>query len=495
MELIGQIRQHASRSPRRIALEGSAGEISYGELAGMVESLARQLRQRRVHTLALALDNGPAWVALDLAALHAGLCLIPLPPFFSTAQVRHALAVSGAQALITDQAGRLGSCLDLPTPGEPLDVAGQAVDWIDLADSDRCIPGEVCKITFTSGTTGEPKGVMLGWQHMQPVVRSLSDAVEVTARDRHLVLTPLAVLLENIAGVYVSLWNGATVIVPGNAEVGLAGSSGLDAPTMTAALHRHRASTAIFSPHTLQGMIETIESGQPAPSCLRFGAVGGAPVSPRLLQRADRLGLPIFEGYGLSECASVVCLNSVRHKRPGTVGRPLPHVQIHLTGAGEIHVEGAGFAGYLGETAKPTQSWASGDIGRLGEDGFLSLLGRQRDIFITAFGRNVSPAWVEHELTLEPAIRQAAVFGEAMPCNVAVVHPAAGATSATLAGAFRKVNARLPDYARISGWITTADPFTPSNGLLTGTGRIRREAVQRRHRQQIEDFYQKEHAS
>jgi long-subunit acyl-CoA synthetase (AMP-forming) len=257
---------------------------------------------------------------------------------------------------------------------------------------------------------------------------------------------------------------------------------------MVRAIERHRATTAIFSPQTLQGMVEAIESGLPRPAAFRFGAVGGAPVSPRLLKRAAALDLPVYEGYGLSECASVVCLNTPRHNRPGTVGRALPHVRVTLADDGEVLIAGPGFAGYLGEPA-PQGAWASGDLGAFDGEGSLSLLGRRRNVFITAFGRNVAPEWVERELTLEPAIAQAAVFGEARPWNLAVIFTAPGAGKSELDAAIARANEGLPDYAQVTHWIAAAEPFAPKNGLLTGTGRVRREAVYRQYRLQIENLY------
>ncbi|MBU0500442.1 MAG: AMP-binding protein [Gammaproteobacteria bacterium] len=491
MELIERIRRHAAAHPERIALEWRAGRLGYVDLASTVDRLSVELRGRGARTLAIALDNGPAWALIDLAALHAGLCLVPLPPFFSTGQMCHALKLSGAQALITDQAGPLCERLGLPKSHSELRVAGRSLSWIDLPGNPHAVPAGVRKLTFTSGTTGEPKGVMLGWNHMEPVVRSLAGAVEVTPADRHLALTPLSVLLENIAGIYTSLWGGATAILPGCPEVGLAGSSRLDAVAMTLALEQYRATTAIFSPQSLQGLVESIEAGLPRPQALRFGAIGGAPVSPRLLERAAALGLPVYEGYGLSECASVVCLNTPRHNRPGTVGRPLPHVRLTLADDGEVQIAGPGFAGYLGESP-PQGAWASGDMGAFDGEGSLRLHGRRRNLFITAFGRNVAPEWVERELTLEPAIAQAAVFGEARPWNLAVIFAAPGASESALEAAIAGANASLPDYAQVAQWITAAEPFTPLNGLLTGTGRVRREAVYRQYQQQIENLYRAE---
>ncbi len=193
---------------------------------------------------------------------------------------------------------------------------------------------------------------------------------------------------------------------------------------MLATLIRGNATTTILTPQLLHALVAAVEAGHPAPQQLRFVAVGGAPVAPRLLQRAEALGLPVFEGYGLSECASVVALNTEGARRIGSVGKPLPHARVKFAADGEILVAGATLLGYTG--AAPLQAnefWPTGDTGHLDEQGFLHLTGRKKNIFITSFGRNVAPEWVERELTLHPAIAQAAVFGEARPWNVAVIVP------------------------------------------------------------------------
>jgi long-subunit acyl-CoA synthetase (AMP-forming) len=206
------------------------------------------------------------------------------------------------------------------------------------------------------------------------------------------------------------------------------------------------------------------------------------------------LGLPVFEGYGLSECASVTTLNSSSHYKIGSVGRPLPHTQLRIADDGEVLVSGNLFAGYLGETAPQLANgwWHTGDIGYLDQDGFLYLKGRRRNIFITAFGRNVSPEWVERELVLEKPIIQAALFGEARPWNVAVIVAMPGATTEDLAVSIARVNSTLPDYARVSRWIIAYEPFSPINGQLSGTGRIRRQDIYQTYQHQIELLYQEE---
>ena len=249
------------------------------------------------------------------------------------------------------------------------------------------------------------------------------------------------------------------------------------------------ATTAIMIPQMLQAVLAAIGSGVPRPQHLRFLAVGGARVSPLLLDRAAQLALPVFEGYGLSECASVVALNTADSRRPGSVGRPLPHVHIDFSEDGEILVGGAGFLGYAGDHARSGAVWPTGDLGHLDADGFLHLTGRKKDIFITAFGRNVSPDWVESELTLQPAIDQAWVHGEARPWNTAVIVPAAGATAQSVTDAITAANTNLPGYAQVSRWLPAQEPFPSGNCELTTHGRWRRTVIAKRYTTIIDQLY------
>ncbi|MEJ2691540.1 MAG: AMP-binding protein [Candidatus Thiodiazotropha sp.] len=499
MKLFDRLAQHAARQPDALAILGAEQALSYADLQTAMNALIPLLRNLRVSTVALDLDNGPAWALIDLAALACDITLIPLPPFFSPAQSRHTLTQAGVEMVISDNPGRLRQLLpemDLKESGS-LPVSGESLSCLSTGLEKQSLPPEVVKITFTSGTTAEPKGVMLTWNQIERIISALGEAVEVAADDRHVALTPLAVLLENIAGLYVPLWVGASVVLPPLSETGLLGASGLDARRMLEALARHEATTAIFSPQMLQGAVTALEAEQPRPEKLRFIAVGGAAVSKRLLERAAELKLPVYEGYGLSEFASVVSLNRPGAQRLGSVGRPLGHVELKIAEDGEVLISGNRFVGYLGESSDEAASpwWHSGDIGYLDEEGFLHLQGRRRHIFITAYGRNVSPEWVERELVLEPAIGQAALFGEARPWNCAVIVPAPGADNRAVAAAIERVNGLLPDYARVSRWISANAPFGLQNGQLSGTGRLRREAIYQCYQKRIVALYQEELAS
>jgi long-chain acyl-CoA synthetase len=206
------------------------------------------------------------------------------------------------------------------------------------------------------------------------------------------------------------------------------------------------------------------------------------------------LNLPVYEGYGLSEFSSVVCLNRRGDQNLGSVGKPLKHVELSIADDGEVLIRGNRFAGYLGETCEKSGEawWHSGDIGFLDDAGFLHLQGRRRHIFITTYGRNVSPEWVERELVLEPAIAQAAMFGEAKPWNCAVVLPSATAGIADVEAAIKRVNDLLPDYARITQWLTADAPFGLENGQLSGTGRLRRESIFQYYQERIDALYLEE---
>jgi len=495
--ILGALAHWSRECPDAPALLGKQQVIGYRELAAATERFAAQLRAAHTRTIGLALDNSPLWAVLDLAALQAGKPLIPLPLFFSAEQIAHSIRDAGIDCILTDQPEQYRKLLE--TAGIEIaaafthELSGLAFTDLRLRNIPaRQLPAGTIKVTYTSGTTGHPKGVCLGIDALQAVASSLLAATCGKPSDRHVSLLPLSTLLENLAGVYVPLLAGASCRLLPLAEVGLSGSSGLDVKKMLTALIQGDATTTILTPQLLHALVAAIEAGHPAPQQLRFVAVGGAPVAPRLLERAEKLGLPVFEGYGLSECASVVALNTEAERRIGSVGKPLPHAQVKFAEDGEILVAGATLLGYTGDTPlPPNEFWPTGDTGHLDEKGFLHLTGRKKNIFITSFGRNVSPEWVERELTLHPAIAQAAVFGEARPWNVAVIVPR-GAMPEALAAvnqAIAEANQVLPDYARVKRWVPAQAPFLPQNGQLTANGRLKRAAIWQLYRASIEQLY------
>lgn len=486
--ILNALEQHATLTPARVALRGSNVALTYAELNEEVEWLAAAFAASGWRRVAVMIDNTPAWVVIDLAAAKAGVMLVPLPAFFSEQQLQHTLADAAVEMLITDQPQRLASFAQLL---ERKCIAHSTLHSLQVprgAHAHNPVAGEITKITYTSGTTGTPKGVCLSGAAIDSVTHSLVLRTEVQADDLHLCILPLATLLENVGGLYVPLLAGATVALPSLAEVGMQGASGVNIHMVIAALARCGATRAILLPQLLQAMVETFESGVAVPQRLRFLAVGGAPVSASLLQRAAVLGLPLFQGYGLSECCSVVTLNNAEQNRPGSVGQPLPHVELRIADDGEIMVKGALFSGYLGEPQQPLHEWwPTGDQGCLDGDGYLFITGRSKNIFITSFGRNVAPEWMEQELVLSPVIAQAFVYGEARPWNIAVL--VTSADDAMVQASINDANSRLPDYAHIRGWVRANRPFTVANGQLTATGRLRRQQLWQEYGGRIEQCY------
>jgi long-chain acyl-CoA synthetase len=485
--VIAAVTFHADRTPRAIAIEGDSRTLDYATLIAEVIILADSLRTTGCGVAGLLADNGPDWAIADLACLAADIPLVPLPTFFSPAQLEHVIRQAGIDLILTDRPQALGA------DSSPLFCSG-ALTALRLGTTAATLPAGTAKITFTSGTTGTPKGVCLSREGMETVAESLRKASAAHPGDRHLSLLPLSTLLENIAGLYVPLLAGAsTRLLPGE-SVGLTGSSGVAPARMLSALSSARASSAILVPQLLLALLAALRAGAPRPAQLRYVAVGGAPLSLRLLADAARLGVPVFEGYGLSECGSVVAVNRPGDTRIGSVGRPLEHLAVAIGDKGAIRVRGAAFLGYLGEAPHAGVWVDTGDLGYLDDDGRLHLTGRQKNMFITAFGRNVAPEWVERELLLQSPIAQAAVFGEGRSFNMAVIVARGNASNDAIDAAIATANLDLPDYARIGAWIRASAPFTAGNAQLTANGRPRREAIGSAYADAIDQTYPTEQA-
>jgi len=325
--------------------------------------------------------------------------------------------------------------------------------------------------------------VCLSTAALQRVAQGLVEAMAPLQIERHLNALPFAVLLENIAGLMAPRLHGATVISQPLGELGLTGSSSFDAALFQAAVQRHQPHSLILLPQMLRAWCgQLMHSGQRAPASLKLVAVGGAAVGAPLIRAAQALGIPACEGYGLSEGASVQTLNLPGAERPGSAGRPLPHARLRIADDGEILIAGSLFSGYLGDATAVGEWWPSGDLGRIDDDGYLHVSGRKKNLLITAFGRNVSPEWVETALRGHPAVLQAVVFGDGEPALSAVLWPTRPeADDVLLQSAVDAANATLPDYARVARWTRGRAAFDVHTGLATANGRPQRGAIQQRH--------------
>jgi len=472
------------------ALDDGTRAVSYAELQRLVAQEQGWLRAQGVRRCALLADNGIAWAIADLALLAGGLVNVPLPGYFTAAQCEHVLRDAGIDAVLTDQPQRLQAhgC-------EPRAVS--AASGLTLlarhAPGAQALPAHTIKVTYTSGSTADPKGVCLSGEVLERVSASLRDTLRRLELTRHFCVLPLATLLENIAGLYVPLLLGIESRLLPLAITGMSYGK-LDAAALLRAISGAQPTHLLLVPELLRVLVHAAQVGvgQQAwrpPATLKFIAVGGASVSASLLEAARGLGLPVFEGYGLSECASVVCLNLPWADRPGSVGKPLPHARVRIDAQGELHVEGPAMAGYLG-MPRASDAIATGDLGHIDADGFVHVRGRAKNMFITSMGRNVAPEWVERELLREPVLAHAMACGEARPFVVALLNPSAPAvTPAELQRAVASANQRLPDYAQVRAWTLFPEAPTLASGLATANGRLKRAVILARHGQCLEALY------
>lgn len=425
--------------PDKIALRDETRVLSYGDLEREIQTRIGALYG--VSILGIALDNSVDWVLWDLAALKAEIPCVPVPPFFTKDQVSHLLHSAGVSHLLSPEGLR-----DTGT--------GRA----------RVLPMGTAKVTFTSGTTGTPKGVCLPKSAMENVAGSIVGVLGDEFVGTHACILPLAVLLENVAGVYTGLMAGGTI------HLNSLKTFGQNYENVHEVLKNTEASSVILVPEILRTLMAQVAVYGPLPH-LKFIAVGGSKVDPALVLKARTMGLPVYEGYGLSECASVVSLNTPQHDKPGSVGKLLPHIKARIID-GEIQIKDPGFLGYVGKIAPYV--FNTGDLGQLDDDGFLSVTGRKKNILITSYGRNVSPEWVEAALLAQPALAQAIVYGDAQPSLSAFVVPSS--LDANIEAAIQAANKTLPDYAQIKVF-QIVPPFTVQNSTLTGTGRPRRDQI------------------
>ncbi|MBX9447271.1 AMP-dependent synthetase/ligase [Dickeya chrysanthemi] len=461
---LDMLEQQARRRPHAIALHGETRTWSWQQYHEAVITVAARLRSLGVKRLALEADNSPEWAIIDLACLAGEVVIIPVPPFFTEAQKTWVRASASIDAQIGGEL--LAGWQEHHFPFGRMQTR-------TISDP-VLLPVGTAKITYTSGTTGEPKGVCLSQSGMFWTAQTLATALHTLNLDKHLVLLPLSILLENVCGLYIPLLLGAETVVLPPSRIGFEGSSRFTPGPFLQALTHWRPHSLVLVPELLRVLLLLHRQAPESTQSLRFIAAGGGKISASLLTMAEHSGLPVFEGYGLSECGSVVALNLPGAAKESRVGRPLPGIRVTVDDHHQLCVTSpANALGYLGaEPAPPTV--ATGDLGRIDEDGFLHIQGRLKNVQINAFGRNFSPEWPEAEAMACPAVRRIVIFGEGLRRNVALVDAFEGQQEQAREQ-LQALSARLPDYAQFHRLLFTSEISSP--GMLTANGRPRRNAI------------------
>ena len=389
--------------------------------------------------VAVMLPNRAEMVVAMFACWSLGAAMTPVNPVLTASEVGYQLTDSGAKLLIADpdSAARAAPSSARLRPVDELLASPAAARATEHRMDD------IALLIYTSGTTGRPKGVMLDHANLDAMSGMLIAALELSAADRCLLILPLF----HVNGLMVSVVSvlragGSTVIAPQFAADSFWHQVEIQRPTFFSAV-----------PTICHKLTSLPEEIHPDLSSLRFVIVGAAPAAPQLIESFEtRFGVPLLEGYGLSECTVAATLNPLRGPRkPGSVGVVLPGQQVRIVNeqgqpvpdgaSGEVTVKGPNvMRGYLGkpqETAKTiTGSWLhTGDIGQMDAEGYLTLVDRAKDMIIRA-GENIYPKEIENVLYAHPDVTEAAVVGRPHqtygeePVAFVVIRPGAD-TSAT----------------------------------------------------------------
>ncbi|MFT6270804.1 MAG: long-subunit acyl-CoA synthetase (AMP-forming) [Alphaproteobacteria bacterium] len=469
--------------PEKIAVSYENKHYPYSQLKSDVSALSVWLQSHNIMSVGINLENSYEWIVADLACQHASIICTPIPQFFSQQQLEHLIAEAKPTLILGNPLAQSARFEEIPN------LAIKA--YFLSATGIPATPKKTSKITFTSGSTGQAKGVCLSIENQLKVASSLVTAISV-AQPKHLVLLPLPTLLENISGVYAPLLAMGHVLVANDQEKGFAGSRLVDLAALLQCISTHNPNTMILVPELLQALIAGCQNGWKPPTSLTFIAVGGAKVEGSMILQARAFGLPVYQGYGLSECGSVVSLCRPNISNDESAGEVLEHLSVYKV-AGELVVSGNCFLGYLGQA----DSWYpefvnTGDLVTIKLQGLhqgLYITGRNKNLIINSFGRNISPEWIESKIIASGLFAQAVVVGDAKPFICALLVPRSPLKSAQIDSFIDKVNERLPDYAKIMKHIVIEQGFTAQNRLVTENGKLIRDAISTFYAKQINQQY------
>jgi acyl-CoA synthetase (AMP-forming)/AMP-acid ligase II len=411
----------ATENPSGPAVADDDTDLDNSQFHGAVQRAAASLRSRGVSAgdvVAIMLPNTASFVVALFAAWRLGAAATPINPSLTPVEVNYQLADAAAAVVITKTAPEF----DAGAPVVTTDALDDGEPTPGLLSAPQYPDNALALLIYTSGTTGRPKGVMLDHANLNAMCGAVIDGFAITGDDHSLLILPLFHVNGIVVSTLSPLLAGGRTTIAGRFK----------ANTFFDRIEQTRA-TYFSAVPTIYTMLCGLPAGvEPNTSSVRFAVCGAAPASVELLEAFEsRYGIPIIEGYGLSEgsCASTV--NPLAGKRKaGTVGLPLPGQAIRLVDAsghpapdgeaGEVVIKGANvMRGYLNrpeETAKTVvDGWLhTGDVGKFDEDGYLVLVDRAKDMIIRG-GENIYPREIEAVVHGLPQIAEAAVVGRAHP--------------------------------------------------------------------------------
>ncbi|WP_027714864.1 long-chain fatty acid--CoA ligase [Desulfuromonas sp. TF] len=427
------------------------------------------------------------------------------------------------------------------------------------AEIDRITPEDLITIIYTSGTTGVPKGVMLTQANMLfDAFYGVKKLGGMAKPEVFLSFLPLSHVLERTAGYHAALMHGCHVAFAESVEkvveniVEVRPTTMVSVPRLFEKIYsRIYENVHLMSPLKRRMFHKAVEIGREYVHCryirreapgllgvqyrmadrlvfrkirekfgsrLRFCISGGAPLDKTINEFMWIIGIPTFEGYGLTETSPAITLNNIDEVRFGSVGRVLEKTEVRLAEDGELLVRGPQvMRGYYRNEEATAQTvvdgWLStGDIARVDEEGFVYIVDRKKEIIVTAGGKNIAPQPIENELKLDKYISQAFVFGDRQPYLVALITPNMErlielahqekvhffdvedlVTNERVRALFEErigaVNARLPSYETIKKFVILPRDFSVEGGELTPTLKLKRKVICEKYKNQIDRLY------
>jgi long-chain acyl-CoA synthetase len=534
--------------------------------------------------LCLLAENRPEWTMFDFAVLSLGGLTVPIYTTLVGEQIRYIIEDSDAKVVVVSspelwkKVGPLRS--RLPEVGRYIVMTPEARDGSmtmdDLLARGRELearqpglfeellgavrPEDEASIIYTSGTTGDPKGVVLTHDNFLSNVKTAAAIMDFTSEDRVLSFLPLSHVLERMV-MFAYLYVGATIAFAESVEA-VAQNLVEVRPTIMVSVPRvfekiyARVMDQVLGSSPLRRRIffwaaatgkkhsAAVLAGRKVPPGLklrlavarklvfskilaktggriRFFVSGGAPLAKDIGEFFHAIGLIIYEGYGLTETSPVLAVNTASHIKFGTVGRPIPGVEIKIAPDGEILARGPNIMkGYYKKEAETREvfegGWFhTGDIGHLDEDGFLVITDRKKDLIVTSGGKNVAPQPIENLLKTVPCISNVVVIGDRRKFVSALVVPnfekleewarsegiAFGSreelvrderVAAFFQAEIDRATPNLASYERIKKIRILSRDFEIERGEITPTLKVRRSSIETRYRELIDGMYREE---
>jgi long-chain acyl-CoA synthetase len=528
-----QAERLGDRPGLRVKRHGMWLDVSWSEWRERVEAAALGLITLGLQfgeRVAILSENRLEWILADLAILSAGGVSVPLHAPLGPAQIQQMLADSGAAMIVASSAaqtaklsaiaGRLPALrevigIDSPRQGiherwQRLEQRGRgaAADARRELTSrqERLSPEHLASLLYTSGTTGLPKGVMLTHGNFLSNIAAMEKAVGPIAPDAiFLNWLPLSHVYARTVDYYLAILTGATLVLSESAEALVADL--LEVRPM------HLSSVPRFYEKLLGslGGLELSERQKRLRTIfgprIRWLGCGGAALPMAIAEAYQAAGLEVIVGYGLTESSPVITTNRLGANKLGSVGQALPGVEVAVSADGEIMTRGPhvmkGYWNQLEATAAVLKDgWlATGDLGCMDDEGFLTITGRKKDLIVLSSGKNVAPTPLEGLLLSSPLIEQAVVFGEGRPFLAAVVVPredAVGrerqrrgevAVGALIMEEVERVLAEVAPWEKVRKIVVAARAFSVGSEELTVSMKLRRAVIFEHYRRELEALY------